>query len=185
MEYSSGAGSFQARYADFQKTNWWIPSLFINQLPGLPHGPAISASPTVDRITRQSRRRSRQFIPRRLELHTAPAYLASAPGCNGRFSVSTAQSHNRISCPSAMHLRRRREERTGLCRRTDIAHAVDELRRWGTPPRTARRRPQHCHGLEGQHLHDRQLPREASAEIRLQGQRRGPGQAGRSLAEDN
>lgn len=71
----------------------------LNGTPAIPLGPAISASLTVDRITRQSRRRSRQFLPRRLELHTAPAYLASAPGCNGHFSFSRAQRRYRISYP--------------------------------------------------------------------------------------
>ena len=47
-------------------------------------GQAISASSTINRTTKLSRRRSRQFIPRRFELQTAPAYLASATGPDGR-----------------------------------------------------------------------------------------------------
>jgi len=39
--------------------------------------PSQSALTTVNRTTRLSRRRSRQFIPRRLERHTAPALTAS------------------------------------------------------------------------------------------------------------
>ena len=66
-------------------------------------------------------------------------------------------------------LPRRRRQREDLRHRSAVARDADELRRRRAPARPVLRRAQHRHRLEGQHLHDRDLRRQAPAEVRLQG----------------
>ena len=61
---------------------------------------------------------------------------------------------------------------------------ITDVRRRRPPARPVLRRAQHRHRFEGQPLHDRNLRRQARAEVRLQGHRHGPArQPGRALAE--
>ena len=57
---------------------------------GIAFDQAISVSPTVNRTTTLSRRRSRPLIQRRLERHTRSNYLVCATGPNDPFSFSGA-----------------------------------------------------------------------------------------------
>ena len=83
-----------------------------------------------------------------------------------------------------VHVRGGRQEHEGLRDGPAEPRGADQLRRWRPAAGAVLRGPQHRHRLAGQHLHDRDLRREARPEIRLQGNgTRDRNASGSSLAD--
>ena len=72
----------------------------LNRCPRIAFGRAMTGSPTSNRVTRQSGQLGCKFMPRRPQLHRAPAYSASASGFRTRFPFPGPQRRDRISYPS-------------------------------------------------------------------------------------
>ena len=83
---------------------------------------------------------------------------------------------------AAIHVPGGRQEREGLHHSARHDGDPDQLRRRRPPAWPVLRGPQHRDRLEGQYLYDRNLRRQAPAEVRLQGDRRGAAESGAGLA---
>ncbi len=84
--------------------------------------------------------------------------------------------HRLLARPgAALHLPGRRPEHEGLHHRAQDDEGAHRVRRRRTSAGHVLRRPQHCRGQQGQHLHDGNLRRFPSAALRLQGHGSGAG----------